>query len=135
MAPGSGSARGRQARARTIGRVAVLTELSVAWCARAQELAPYAPAAAEAFRVAAAELKVALMEEGNEELNLERAAAESNYSTRRLRELLASGALPNAGKKGRPRIKRADLPKRTKATAVIGYDAVADAARIVRGTG
>jgi len=112
----------------------IAAELPRTWRSRAEELRPYAPAAAEAFARAADELAGALASAADEELTLAEAAAESGYSERRLRELLAAGELPQAGRKGRPRIRRGDLPRRAGAAqgeAVGGYDAAADAAEIL----
>lgn len=58
----------------------------------------------------AGQLEEALREHESEVLTLSQAAAESGYSKRRLRELVAEGKLENRGEKGRPRILRRDLP-------------------------
>ena len=116
-------------------------ELPRTWRSRADELRPYAPAAAEAFARAADELAAAMAEGADAELTLSEAAEESRYSERRLRELLAEGEIPMApgGRKGRPRIRRADLPKRAGAArdaTPTDYDPAADAAAILgRGAG
>jgi hypothetical protein len=108
-------------------------ECPPAWRTRAAELERYAPAAAEAFRVVAGELDAALREQGDTELTLTEAARESGYSDRRLRELIADGSIPQAGRKGAPRVRRGDLPKKAKAKdAGAGYDARADAAQLLR---
>ena len=71
---------------------------------------------ASLFRLHATELQEALRESGDEVLTLQRAAAESGYSESRLRHLIADGTIPQAGERGRPRIRRGDLPsKRPKA--------------------
>ena len=57
----------------------------------------------------------------------QQASAESGYSESRLRHLVAAGELQNAGKKGAPRIRRSDLPK--KAAGVNVFDATAAARR------
>lgn len=104
--------------------------LPESWRSRAADLERYAPPAAEAFREAADELEVALREAAHETLTLREAAAESGYSKRRLRELIADGTIPQAGKKGAPRIRRADLPVRPGAAgkpAGGGYDINEDA--------
>jgi hypothetical protein len=111
-------------------------DLAASWRARAEQLRPYAPAAAEAFERAAAELEGALREAADEELTLAEAAVESGYSERRIRELLADGDVPMApgGRKGRPRIRRADLPRRPGGAgqgSVGGYDPDADAAALL----
>lgn len=58
------------------------------------------------------ELEEALAAADDEELTLAEAAGESGYSKRRLRELLADGSIPNAGRTGAPRVRRADLPRK-----------------------
>jgi len=69
--------------------------------------------------------------DGGDELTLTTASTLSGYSVDHLSRLLRDGTIPNAGRKGSPRIRRADLPIRPKggiATARnIGYDAVTDA--------
>ncbi len=64
------------------------------------------------YRHFAAELKEALRETADEVLTLSEAASESGYSTSRLRHMLASGDLPQAGVKGKPRVRRGDLPSK-----------------------
>jgi hypothetical protein len=106
-------------------------DLPARWRDRAGELARYAPAAAQAFRDAAVELEAALADTADEELSLAEAARTSGYSSRRLRELLAAGTVPMApgGRRGRPRIRRGDLPRRAgRADANTCYDPVSDAA-------
>ena len=46
-----------------------------------------------------------------EALTLVEAAAESGLSADHLGRLLRTGTIPNAGRKGAPRIRRADLPR------------------------
>ena len=104
-------------------------ELPVAWRSRAVQLDPYSSSAAEAFRTAAGELDTALREAADAPLTLAEATAESGYSKRRLRELIASGALVNIGRKGAPRIRRADLPRKPRADD--GFDAGAEAMEIL----
>jgi hypothetical protein len=105
--------------------------LPATWRHRAEELRPYAPAAAEAFRAAADELEAALREAADEELTLAAAAEASGYSARRLRELISGGELPNAGRKGAPRIRRGDLPRRAAKSTGIQYDPAVDARSIL----
>jgi len=104
------------------------------WRDRAGELERYAPAAAAAFWTAAGELEEALQTRADEPLTLDEAAAESGYSKRRLRELVAEGTIANAGRRGAPRIRRADLPMRPGATSTLsapaGYDVDHDAAEL-----
>lgn len=88
----------------------MLTDLVGRWNARSRELEPYAPAAAEAFRRAAAELDEHIHTMDNAPLTLEQASSASGYSVDHLSRMVREGRIPNAGTKGRPRIRRADLP-------------------------
>lgn len=97
-----------------------LVALLTSWRTRAEDLKPFAPAAAEAFTQCAYDLEVALREERAETFNLTQAARESGYTADHLGRLVRAGKIPNAGTFARPRIRRADLPR--KATAV-GADA------------
>ena len=102
--------------------------LPCVWRARADDIGRFSPAAAEAFREAAAQLDAALIAADAEVLTLEQAEAESGYSADHLRHLIASNKIANAGAKGRPRIRRKDLPKKaTSAAPSSVYDATADA--------
>ena len=103
--------------------------LSNVWRTRADELERFAPAAAEAFRQAAEELDESLRADEDELLPPAQAAKES-LSERRLRELVAEGKLANHGKKGAPKYRRGDLPRRTR-THAAGWDADAHVAGIV----
>ena len=64
------------------------------------------------IRRLAVEVEEALRDHQEETLTLAEAAFESRYSVEHLRKMAASGTIPNAGKKGRPRIRRSDLPTR-----------------------
>ena len=66
----------------------------------------------------------------DEELTLADSAIASGYSKRRLSELIADGTIPNVGRKGAPRIRRADLPRKAKAPSN-GFDAGAEASSIL----
>jgi len=81
----------------------------------------------------AGELSEALRDRAEEELTLDQAVAESGYSKRRLRQLVAEGSVPNAGRKGAPRIRRADLPRKARKTGTNGFDAAAHARDILGG--
>lgn len=81
-------------------------------------------------RESAAELDAALRGAADTELTLDQAASESGYSKRRLRELIASEDLPNAGRKGAPRIRRRDLPRKPR-PAADGFDDDAEARKLV----
>ena len=109
-----------------------VAELIRRWATEAELLEGYGAAeAASATRRHAQELSEALRAADDEELTLEAAAKESGYSRRRLRELVASGDVPNAGRKGAPRIRRADLPRRPGSTTGHGFDARAHAAEVL----
>jgi hypothetical protein len=111
---------------------AVLAELPALWRGQAAELEAFAPPAAVAFRRAADELEAALRDAANEELTLTEGRREGGYSERQLRNLIRSGVIPDAGRRGAPRIRRADLPRKAKpAAAPSTYDASADALRLL----
>ena len=69
------------------------------------------------WRRAAAELRRALESRANEVLSLEAAARESGYCVDHLRRLVGAGIIPNAGRRGAPRIRRRDVPLKAGATA------------------
>lgn len=85
------------------------------------------------------ELADAVEEARNAVLTVSEAADECGYSKQHLRSLLSSGEIPNAGRKGRPRIRRKDLPPpkattRTRKNTPRGGDGGSfDARRIVHG--
>jgi hypothetical protein len=106
-------------------------DLPAQFRAEAAHLEPYAPAAAVAWRAAAARLDAELIAADGEALTLSEAAKESGYSPDHLRHMVAGGTLENAGTKGRPRIRRGELPKKAKAAeSNATYDATADAISI-----
>jgi hypothetical protein len=87
-----------------------LHDLQKAWTTRASELEPYSPAAAEAFRRAAAELRGVLADD-SDSVSLSEAHEIGGYSVDHLSRLLRDRTIENVGKKGgRPRIRRADVP-------------------------
>ena len=47
-----------------------------------------------------------------EEMTLEQAKQESGYSYSAIQKMSSDGTIPNVGKKGAPRIRRGDLPKK-----------------------
>jgi hypothetical protein len=98
------------------------------WRTEAERLERFAPAAAVAFRDAAAQLETAIRAEADEVLTLTEAAMASGHSVDHLRHLVAAGVLHNAGRKGAPRVRRSDLPKKTR--PVSQYDVNADARRL-----
>ena len=108
-------------------------ELAASWRADAETFARYASPLSDVCRRHADELDAALRSLQDEALSLAEAASESGYSSDRLRHLVAAGALPNAGEKGRPRVRRGDLPTKRRANAG-GFDAGAVARAVLRGT-
>src|SRR5688572_22926305 len=80
-----------------------LDDLARTWYHRADELAPFAPNVAEAFRRAAQELDGVIRDAGIELLTLEQASVASGYSTDHLSRQIREGRIPNAGTKHRPR--------------------------------
>lgn len=86
--------------------------LPAAWRSLAATLAPYAPPAAAAYERAAADLEHAIRTEAEAPLSLDDAAAESGYSAEHLGRLVRDGTIPNAGRRGKPFIRRGDLPRR-----------------------
>lgn len=111
-------------------RIMALSELLSVWRCRADELSPYAPAAAEAFRKAAEELQIALRDVAGELLTLEEAAAASGYSRDHLGRAVRTGKIANAGRANAPRIRRSDLPVKPGRLSPIeakGYSAITDA--------
>ena len=111
-----------------------VAQLPAAWRAEADRLDRFAPAAAVAFRDAAVALEGALRAEADETMTLAEAALSSGYSVDHLRHLIASGELPQSGRKGAPRVRRADLPKKAKPRpSPTLYDADADARRLAGG--
>lgn len=109
-------------------------DLIARWETEAATLEGYgAVQAATAARRHAAELRAALDARADELLDLSQAAHESGYSRRRIRELIAEGTVPNAGRKGAPRIRRADLPRKPGGAGDGGggFDADAEVARLL----
>ena len=92
-------------------RVSVVADLAAHWEADAEVLERRGdPRGATLCRQCAVELREAIRAEGNSSLTLSEAARESGYSEDHLRHGVASGKIPNAGKRGAPRIRRIDLP-------------------------
>ena len=85
------------------------TALSSQWRSRASDLERYSPSAAQAFRDAADELENALQSvEGC--VSLKEASRLGGYSTDSLQRMVAGGRIQNCGRKGKPRIRRVDVP-------------------------
>lgn len=105
-----------------------LRSLASRWRTEAETLDRYGDGrGATVARLHADELEQAAADLAAEALTLSEAAAESGYSERRLRELLTSGEIPQAGKKGAPRIRRGDLPRKPGSATPSDYDVEADA--------
>jgi hypothetical protein len=109
-----------------------ITEIIARWSAREAEwsrLGASVNGSALAAEVIADLEKIAASD-GGDELTLTAASTLSGYSTDHLSRLIREGSIPNAGKKGSPRIRRADLPIRPKGIAKvngIAYNALTDA--------
>lgn len=87
----------------------------------------------------ASELETTLHKQDNETLSIQQAANESGYSAEYLRRVLRDTPTLNAGRAGKPLIRRRDLPRKpTKALVGSGpmaYDAHADAQSLVKRQG
>jgi hypothetical protein len=117
-------------------RSAALDQLAARWRQQAALFRRYgAEQQAAACDLHADELESALQAAADEPLTFAEAAAESGYSPRRLRELVAAGEIANAGRKGSPRLRRADLPRKATGRATGEYDATADALSLVASRG
>lgn len=62
--------------------------------------------------VCAAQIEAVVREADDDLLTLRAAARESGFSPDHLGRLLRQGRIPNAGRRGSPRIRRGDLPKK-----------------------
>jgi hypothetical protein len=67
---------------------------------------------ADALESCAAELVAWQHERAFESLTLEQAEQESGYSYSALEKMVRRGELENVGEKGRPRVRRGDLPRK-----------------------
>jgi hypothetical protein len=67
---------------------------------------------AEALESCASELEVWQHQRALEGLTLEEAERESGYSYSALEKMVRRGELENVGAKGRPRVRRGDLPRK-----------------------
>jgi hypothetical protein len=92
-----------------------IQDLVAEWRAVATMLREYgAEAQAHALERCATELEDGLRERAVETLSLQESAIESGYSADHLGRLVREGKIPNVGRKGAPRLRRADLPIRPK---------------------
>jgi hypothetical protein len=95
----------------------LLLELAAAWRDRAPDLRRIgASAQALCFEEAARELELLMQGAGDDALSLEDAHNLSGYSVGHLARLVRDGTIRNAGREGKPLIRRSDVPR--KATAV-----------------
>lgn len=86
-------------------------DLPTVWRERAETLRTYGdPNSARLWDIAAVELERALEVFAGETLSLRDAARESGFTADHLGALVKSGKIPNAGRKGAPRIRRQNLP-------------------------
>ena len=86
-------------------------DLPALWRARADFLNQYGdPNTARLWMLAAVELERALEVFGEETLTLTEAARAAGYTAGYLGLLVKEGKIPNAGRTGAPRIRRADIP-------------------------
>lgn len=111
-----------------------LADLPAVWRKRADVLRRHGAAeAAATAETLAEELADALRAALSEAVSLEDAARESGYSADHLSRLVRSGAIPNAGRKNAPAIRRADLPRKagTLPPPVLGATSRAQVARSV----
>ena len=93
------------------------TGLADRWTAEAASLERWGDERGAAIlRLCADELTAAKRAQDDEELTITQAAAASGYSADHLRSLVATGEIQNAGRKGSPRIRRKDLPRKPTAT-------------------
>lgn len=82
-----------------------------------------APQIAHVWRLAADELEAHDRAHWLESLTLKEAATESGYSEAHLSRLIAEARIENTGKKGAPRLRRGDLPRKPSPPALTGSGA------------
>ena len=88
-------------------------DLPAEWRNKAQVVGRFSEGAAAAFEECADDLQERLRIWQEEPLTLEEAAVESGYTYSSLQQKVAAGEIPNIGEPGRPRVRRADLPRKT----------------------
>ena len=108
-------------------------ELAARWREDAELLRRYGSPLADVALRHADELEAALRTVADDALDLATAARESGYSASRLRHMVAAGTLANAGRKGAPRIRRGDLPRKRRGCSG-PFDAAATARDLLRGS-
>jgi len=96
-----------------MGDATRLLDLTDQWRAHAAALRRYgAESEARALEACAADLEERLREWQTEPLTLEAASDESGYSYSSLQQKVAAGEIRNVGDRGRPRLRRCDLPRK-----------------------
>jgi hypothetical protein len=109
-----------------------IAALAARWREDAELLEAYGDErGAAACRLHAGQLEAAVREAADAPLTLAEAAQESGYSAERLRHMLSAGDLPQAGRKGAPRVRRADLPRKKLRADGAAFDAAAVARRLI----
>jgi hypothetical protein len=115
---------------------AVIHALVERWRAEGELLRHYGQeSVAGVCELHAREVEAALASAESEPLTLTEAAAESGFSADHLGRLVRDGKLPNAGRSGAPRVRRADLPTKVRekerrplaSSDDDGYDPLTDA--------
>ena len=93
--------------------MSAMHDLIARWCSEAATVERCGhESTGKLIRRLAIEVDEALRDDQDEILTLAEAALESSYSTEHLRKMVAAETIPNAGQKGRPRIRRSDVPLR-----------------------
>ncbi|HEY4131677.1 MAG TPA: hypothetical protein VGM50_13745 [Gemmatimonadaceae bacterium] len=90
-----------------------IADLIAKWSALAVDLAPYNAGAAEALRRVSLELEAELHHESDALYTPSQAAAQTGYHPESICRMIREGRVVNHGTKHRPRVKLADLPKKT----------------------
>jgi hypothetical protein len=110
-----------------------LKDLAARWLEEAETLDRYRDERGGSLcRMLAAELQAALANHEREVLTLAQASQVSGYTADHLRHLISEGAIPNAGIKGSPRVKRGDVPMKPGERAPDDFDPAAEAGKILR---
>lgn len=89
-------------------------QLPSAFLKKAEELRTHfgAEAQAKGIEWCTEQLELALQEQGERLLGLQEAAEVSGYSADHLGRLVRDGKIPNAGRKGAPKIRLEDVPRK-----------------------
>lgn len=119
----------------TVDRAPLPTELPAQWRELKEQLASIGALVdpAKLLELCAQQLETGLRAAENDVLTLQDAARESGMHADTLRHLISKGKLPNAGRKGAPRIRRGDLPRKPGPRTASVYDASADAMQLLGG--